>query len=97
MLKTYHQGAYGSKKPEEWSCCGYSGQNQEGCLSVSDDSRVHPRRPTSKSSHTDKQLRFASRKAYSADIESMQPPKHGHLRVSQSFDSATRSKPIYSL
>ena len=53
MLKTYHRGAYGSKKPEEWTCCGYCGQNQEGCFSVSDDSMVHPRQPTRKSSHVD--------------------------------------------
>lgn len=53
MLKTYHRGAYGSKKLEEWSCCGYCGMNQEGCFSVSDDSMVHPRRPTRKRSHTD--------------------------------------------
>ena len=53
MLKTYHRGAYGSKKLEEWSCCGYCGMNQEGCFSVSDDSMVHPRRPTRKRSNTD--------------------------------------------
>ncbi len=53
MLKTYHRGAYGSKRPEEWSCCGYCGKNQEGCFSVSDDSMVHPRQPTRKGSHTD--------------------------------------------
>ena len=50
-LKTYHRGAYGSKRPEEWSCCGYCGKNQEGCFSVSDDSMVNPRRQPHRS-HT---------------------------------------------
>lgn len=62
MLKTYHRGAYGSKKLEEWirSCCGYCGKNQEGCFSVSDDSMVHPRRPTHKRSHTDELSKMLS-------------------------------------
>ena len=55
MLKTYHRGAYGSKNPEEWSCCGYSGQSHEGCFSVSVDTIVHPRQPTRKSSQTDQE------------------------------------------
>ena len=101
MLKTYHRGSYGSKRPEEWSCCGYCGKNQEGCFSVSDDSMVHPRRPIRKTSHTDEpskklsQANAKSLRSYSVDstmhMASLMQQSGGHGPL------LTGTKPVLSL
>ena len=63
MLKAYHRGAYGSKKPDEWSCCGYSGKNQRGCILVSDDSMVQRACKRSPTNEMSKMLSPANAKA----------------------------------
>ena len=40
MLETYHNGAYGSLVPDEWSCCKHKGQKQMGCRSTADDKSI---------------------------------------------------------
>ena len=40
MLEAYHKGAYGSRQPDEWSCCKRKGRDQSGCAYTADDKDV---------------------------------------------------------
>ena len=40
ILKTYHNGAYGSLQPDEWSCCKRKGREQTGCICTTDDKPI---------------------------------------------------------
>ena len=40
MLETYHKGAYGSRQPDEWSCCERKGRDQKGCTYTVNDEPV---------------------------------------------------------
>ena len=40
ILETYHNGAYGSRQPDEWSCCKHKGREQMGCIYTTDNKPV---------------------------------------------------------